>query len=225
MRKLISIVGATFLLLLLAYSDTKETPPIFRPIVRVLVFHNGIECYHGTGFFIHKDLVVSAAHVLMANDEPLKVGDDVTLEVYDGSRVRASILIRDAVSDISVIKTYNYKSDFYLVPRFVLPKVGDELVMLGTIKEGYLRDVKRVVNLFEIKWSDDSVPEQKQLMIFFAPDSAPGTSGSALVDTEGWVIGVNVGGAYRAYGIGTPLTKIERELKELLKARQAKDKD
>lgn len=228
MRRLLALWVIVVGLLAFAGGDEEAgVPPIFRPIVRILIQEDNNFFYRGTGFFITSNLVATAAHVVTKVGEdiplievkkkPIGIGETVKVKIWTGEEKDAWVALRNPEADICILKTTEHKNEYFIPPNFRLPKVGEELLVLGTIREGHLRVPVKVINTYEIEWSDTTVPDKRQIMLFYSPSLIPGTSGSPLVDSEGWAIAIHVGGAYRTFGIATPFAKLEKEIKEIIK--------
>lgn len=133
-------------------------------------------------------LVVTNAHVLAQG------GDDVTVALADGRRLEADVVAADERSDLALLRL---DADGPLPAATFeerLPRVGDAAVAIGTPL-----GLENSVTAGVVSGVDRSIPGAPAagvpaLVGLLQTDAAlsPGSSGGALVDGNGHVIGVNV---------------------------------
>lgn len=224
MKKALTTLLALLSLLCALLVSAQQLPPTFSSLAFVHAHKD--EDWNGTGFFAAPDLVFTAAHVLSfidpISDEriPLKVGDDVwiSLSPNSESKVKGYVYYRHPTYDIGVIKVTEYKSATYLKITLKKPSLGAPVKITGFFgnKKSPFLILGNVSGIVEFNWSDGTVKDEEQEMVFYAPSGLPGCSGAPVMDTEGYVFAIHVG-SFRSYGIGTPLWKIEKDLKEFIK--------
>lgn len=205
-----------------------EVPPIFAPIVMINAEMKENN-WDGTGFFAYPNVVFTAAHVLtrereveIAPDladvvlEPVPVGDDVEIILLNNKRkLRGFVLYRNSQADIAAIMVRKFRFPAPLKISFRRPLLGEKVTVMGVFKgEPFLVESK-VTTIAKVGWSDLVSPEVEQETVYFAPAGMAGTSGSPVLDTEGYVWGINVGANKFGHGIATPFWKVEKEIREL----------
>jgi serine protease Do len=141
----------------------------------------------GSGIIWADDLVITNAHVIA-------VGDEISVALADGSRADAEVVASDERTDVAVLRVLDTAdlpaADF----REQLPRVGDVAVAIGsplglenTVTSGVVSGLERSIP----GAVEAGIPALSGLIQTDAALS-PGSSGGALVDAEGRVIGMNV---------------------------------
>jgi S1-C subfamily serine protease len=138
----------------------------------------------GSGIVYQPDVVITNEHVVGQNAT-------VTISFADGSSSRGTVLARDAVTDLAVVRSARKG----LAPqqfRKELPRPGDGAIAIGSplglqnsVTAGVVSGLHR-----EIPGSSEKSRALVDLIQTDAPIS-PGNSGGALLDTQGRVIGIN----------------------------------
>jgi serine protease Do len=143
----------------------------------------------GSGIVYGDDLVVTNAHVVDLGEDP-----DVALTFADGSRAEAEVIATDERTDVAVLRVLD--AGDLPVAEFTeaLPRVGDLAVALGsplglenTVTSGVVSGLDRAIP----GAVEAGIPALSGLIQTDAALS-PGSSGGALIDADGRVIGMNV---------------------------------
>jgi serine protease Do len=154
---------------------------------------------HGSGFIVKPEgVVVTNAHV--AARSPIQV------ELWDGTRARADVVMRDAGRDIAILRLARSDlpfatladSDQVRVGELVIA-IGNPLGFIGALTTGIVHSIGRVPGLGPRKWIQADV----QL--------APGNSGGPLANAQGHVLGVNTMVA-AGLGLAVPSNTVSRYL-------------
>ncbi|MDQ1283743.1 MAG: hypothetical protein QG620_91 [Patescibacteria group bacterium] len=169
----------------------------------------------GSGFFITMDgMIVTNRHVVEDTTA------DYTVLTSDNKEHPASVLARDPVNDIAVIKIEgNEYTTLELGDSGVL-KTGQTVIAIGnslgefsnTVSKGIISGLKRNVTA-------SGGGQAERLTNIIQTDAAinPGNSGGPLIDINGQVIGVNVAVAQGAENIGfaIPSSQIKRIVEQV----------
>jgi S1-C subfamily serine protease len=156
----------------------------------------------GTGFFVDDGVVITNAHVVAGEDESI-------LELADGREVDAEVVAFDPARDIAVLRT---GAD---APPLEV-RAGGEGDIGGVFGHPGGRPLE--ISPFEVgevitaRGRDiyDDARTERQVMVL-AADLEPGDSGSALIDTEGRVVGVAFAVAPDRSGVAYALATSELE--------------
>lgn len=170
----------------------------------------------GTGFFVSKDgLIVTNKHVVA--DESA----DYTVLLDGGREYAATVLARDPVHDIAVIKVDG--SDFTTLEfgDSDTLKAGQTVIAIGnslgefanSVSKGIISGLGRDL----VAGSGDGVEEQLTDIIQTDAAINPGNSGGPLLDISGDIIGVNVAVARGAENIGfaIPSNQLKRIVEDV----------
>lgn len=141
----------------------------------------------GSGIVWGDDLVVTNAHVIT-------FAEDVAVTLADGSRVDAEVLASDERTDVAVLRVDHEAALPVATFTEDLPRVGDVAVAIGSPL-----GLENTVTSGVVSGLDRAIPGAAQAGIpaltgLVQTDAAlsPGSSGGALVDGDGSVIGMNV---------------------------------
>jgi putative serine protease PepD len=161
------------------------------PSVVSILETNGSQAGEGSGIILD-----TAGHILTNNHVVADVasGGTLTVTFKDGSSSKATIVGRDPLTDIAVIKVEGKTG---LVPAKLGSsaslQVGDQVIAIGsplglsgTVTEGIVSALNRPVVTAQDTNEDAAISA-------IQTDAAinPGNSGGALVDADGAVVGVN----------------------------------
>jgi serine protease Do len=166
----------------------------------------------GTGFLINEEgLIVTNNHVI-AQADSIKVQFDASSDQF----YEAEVIGRDSLTDIALIKIDAKKPlPFVRLGSSRDIKVGEWVVAFGnpyghahTMTKGIVSAIGRQIaelNRFPFIQTDASIN--------------PGNSGGPLVNTQGFVIGVNTAIDARAQGIGfaIPIDEVKQVIEQLEK--------
>lgn len=154
--------------------------------------------FPASGVAFEADLVITASHVI-------EFEDDIKVVLPDGSEANASLLGRDANSDLALLKLDKAKVE----PAKVVAEkaqVGQIVLALGRPSENGIQASFGIVSaalgpmqlrhggFMEAHIRTDAIPY-------------PGFSGGPLVDGEGQVLGINTSGIGRGRSVTIPAEK------------------
>jgi len=163
--------------------------------IRVTTAQGGGE---GTGVVLSSDgLILTNNHVVAAAADPAAGGGSLAVAFADGSTASASIVGRDPVTDLAVIRAEGVSglteatlgSSADLDPGEQVVAIGSPLGLEGTVTSGIVSALDRPV-----RTGDASSAETASTVIdAIQTDAAinPGNSGGPLVNLRGEVVGIN----------------------------------
>jgi len=170
----------------------------------------------GSGFFITADgMIVTNRHVVE------DATADYTVLTSDNKEHPASILARDPVNDIAIIKIDGSGYTTLDLGDSGALKTGQTVIAIGnslgefsnTVSKGIISGLKRDVT------ASGGGGQAERLTNIIQTDAAinPGNSGGPLIDINGQVIGVNVAVAQGAENIGfaIPSSQIKRIVEQV----------
>jgi S1-C subfamily serine protease len=165
--------------------------PSFRVRIRGLAL--------GSGFFIHPSGYV------LTNNHVVRGSESVRVLLSDGKDFGATIIARDPVYDLALLKVKGPSEGFPVLPRGDSDDVGvgDMVIAIGnplglghTVTAGIISQTGR--NLSGVS------KEEAKAVDFIQTDTAinPGSSGGPLITLRGAWVGVNTAGIVQAQNIG-----------------------
>lgn len=158
----------------------------------------------GSGFLVSSDgLIVTNRHVVDQTDV------EYTVFTNDGQSYEATVLARDSMNDIAVVKIGGENLPFLQFGNSDELKVGQTVISIGNA----LSEFRNTVSLGVISGLLRSIvanggaagPEQLDEVIQTDAAINPGNSGGPLVDLKGQVVGVNVAVVMNSQNIGFAL--------------------
>jgi serine protease Do len=165
----------------------------------------------GTGFVVSSDgYIITNEHVV--DDEEA----EYTVVMNDGSKIEATVLARDTLMDLAVIKINKTNLDFVEMGDSDSLKIGQTVVAIGnslgefrnTVSKGIISGLKRNVN------AGNGFGRSELLEEVIQTDAAinPGNSGGPIINLKGQAIGVNVAMAQGAENIGfaIPINEVKK---------------
>lgn len=158
----------------------------------------------GSGFFITNDgMIVTNRHVVEDTTA------DYSVLTNDGQEHKATVLARDLVNDIAVIKIDGNDYPTLNLGDSDSLKIGQTVIAIGnslgeftnTVSRGIVSGLKRDLT------ASGGLGQSEKLTNIIQTDAAinPGNSGGPLLDINGNVIGINVAIAQGAQNIGFAL--------------------
>lgn len=132
----------------------------------------------GSGFALAEDLLVTNAHVI----EGASV---LQLNTYDGREIEVETSAAATVADLALVRTVQPLPDVVPIAE-ADPVVGDEVSVAGYPGGGPLRISTGTV----LGYTEDALGVNLDQVFAFDAEVAPGSSGSAVVNADGRVVGV-----------------------------------
>ena len=158
----------------------------------------------GSGFLVSNDgLIVTNKHVVDQKDA------EYTVFTNDGKKHEATVIARDPVLDIALIKIIGSGFPYLSLGNSDLLKIGQSVIAIGNALGEYRNTVSVgvVSGLARSVIAGDSSGKTELLDHVIQTDAAinPGNSGGPLLDLSGRVIGVNVAVAQGSQNVGFAL--------------------
>ena len=159
----------------------------------------------GSGFIIENNgVILTNAHVVSGADK-------VTVTLKDGRELEGTVLGKDEVTDLAVVKVNGSNFPVAVLGDSSQIQVGDWAIAVGnplgldnTVTLGIISTLKRTS-------SEVGIPDKR--LDFIQTDAAinPGNSGGPLLNDRGEVIGINTAIRANATGIGfaIPIDKVK----------------
>ncbi|MBX3444332.1 MAG: Do family serine endopeptidase [Planctomyces sp.] len=165
---------------------------------------------NGSGVIIGDGIVLTNAHVVSSADE-------VTVELHDGRRIRASSWATDPRRDIAIVKV---EADNLSVARLGdsdAMQIGDWVLALGnpfnvgvSVTQGIVSATGRATRINELE-------------SYIQTDAAvnPGNSGGPLINLKGEVVGINTAistnsGGYDGVSFAIPVNMVQGVIEQLI---------
>jgi S1-C subfamily serine protease len=168
----------------------------------------------GTAFFISADgLLMTNNHVV--DDEKA----EYTVFLNDGRKLKATVLARDSVTDIALLKVEGSNFPYLEISDRAEPMLGQTSIAIGnalgefrnTVSVGVISGLQRTIT------AGGPTGASEELNQIIQTDAAinQGNSGGPLIDTNGTVIGMNTAVAGGAQGIAfaIPASDLQRVMK------------
>ncbi len=170
----------------------------------------------GTGFIVSSDgLILTNKHVLAQDVQ----GADFTVITNDGKEYKATILAKDPVQDIALIKIDAKNLSALKLGDSSNLKIGQTVIAIGNALGEFSNSVSKGVISGLARSIDASTgrDSSERLDRVIQTDAAinPGNSGGPLLNLSGEVIGVNTAIATGAQNIGfaIPINSVKNDLK------------
>lgn len=171
------------------------------------------EVSSGTGFLISAEgVIVTNRHVVADPDA------SYTVLMNDGRKLPASVLARDPLQDLAVIKISGSNFPYLALGDSSKVKIGQTAIAIGnalgefknTVSVGVISGLHRSV----VAQGGASGPETLQELIQTDAAINPGNSGGPLLNVSGEVIGIDTAMAQGAENIGfaIPINKAKKAL-------------
>lgn len=153
--------------------------------------------------------------VVVAADHTIERDEEITITLPAGRSVPASLAGRDASTDLAVLRLDDAGEKVAELRDAATLKVGHLVLAVGRSGGNSLGASLGVISALGGAWR---TWRGGQIDQFVRLDLAiyPGFSGSALVNSEGRIVGLNTSGLARGLAIGVPAATVNRVVTELL---------
>lgn len=157
-------------------------------------------------------IVWSADGFIVTSSHVVKRDEDIQIGLADGSKVAATLVGRDATTDLAVLKV----DASLTVPQWTdmnAVRVGHLVLALGRPHKS-VQATLGVVSALGEGWR---TPAGGKLSHYLQTDVVmyPGFSGGPLVDVEGKVVGLNSSGLMRGVSLAVPSTSLQSIVSDL----------
>ena len=172
----------------------------------------------GSGFFVTSDgLIVTNKHVVAQNDV------EYTVYTNDGKKHTATVVARDPVLDIALIKVSGFGFTSLAIGDSDTLEIGHTVIAIGnalaefknTVSVGVISGLSRSLT------AGDNTGKTELLDHVIQTDAAinPGNSGGPLLNLKGEVVGVNVAIAQGSQSIGfaLPINSVKSAIESVKK--------
>jgi len=153
-------------------------------------------------------------HHLVTVDHAIDREDDIELRLGDGATARASLVARDASTDLALLHT---DASLAVAPRASSESlaVGHLVLAVGRDEDGAPGASLGVISVLDGPWRTWRGGDVDR---FIRPDCNiyPSFSGGPLIDASGVVIGLNSWGLSRRMALTLPVSTVERVVTTLL---------
>ncbi len=197
----------------------KELPKEYSIRDAVADEHGMVQIGGGSGFIVDPNgLVMTNKHVIS------DAKAEYTVILNDGRTFPATVLSRDPINDVAIIKIQQEKLPFLKLGDATRLELGQSLIAIGnalgifrnTVSLGIVSGLSRSITA----QADPNAPPQ-EMRGLIQTDAAinPGNSGGPLVDSNGLVVGVNaaiISGAH-SIGFAIPVNAARRDLDDILR--------
>ncbi len=147
-------------------------------------------------------------------EHTLKHEEDITIGLPDGNVVPATLVGRDPGTDIAVLKASGLTNPVATFGDGAV-KPGALTLIIGRSKDSGVNATMGVISAVSGPWRTWRGGMMDQYIRLDAT-LYPGTSGGAMIDTQGRTLGIATSGLSRLAGLSVPLSTVNRVVDELL---------
>lgn len=166
-------------------------------------------------------VIVAADGYILTNLHVIENAEDITVNLSDNRSYKAEIVGTDPLSELAVIKieeknlpiAFLGNSDSVTIGEWVLA-AGNPLELKSTVTAGIVSAIGREIDIIDDNFGVEN---------FIQTDATinPGSSGGALVNLKGEVIGINTAiatqsGYNQGYGFAIPINLAKQIMKDLI---------
>ena len=152
--------------------------------------------------------------VIVTAEHTIKHEDDITVVLPDGSVVPATLVGRDPGTDIAVLKVDNLTNPVATFGDGDV-KPGVLAMVVGRSADSGVNATMGVISAVSGPWRTWRGGRMDKY-IRLDMTLYPGSSGGAVVDTQGQALGIATSGLSRLAGLSVPLSTVNRVVDELL---------
>ncbi|MDW7695143.1 Do family serine endopeptidase [Flammeovirgaceae bacterium SG7u.111] len=181
--------------------------------------HRGQRLSSGSG------VIISADGYIATNNHVIEHASKIEVVLNDKRSYRAEIVGTDPTTDLALIKIEGSSlpfvpygdSDAVRPGQWVLA-IGNPFDLTSTVTAGIVSAKTRNIDILR-----SNTPQDYSIESFIQTDAAvnPGNSGGALVDLDGYLIGINTAiatstGSYSGYSFAVPSALVRKVMDDLL---------
>jgi S1-C subfamily serine protease len=179
--------------------------------------HGMVKIGGGSGFIVHPDgIILTNKHVVIDGNA------EYTVFLNDGRDFKATVLARDPIEDIAILKIDATKLPAIRLGNSSKVELGEEILAIGnalglfknTVSSGIVSGMART-----IRAATDPKSPMQELRGLIQTDAAinPGNSGGPLVNMRGEAIGINAAIVFGAQNLSfaLPINAAKRDLEDL----------
>jgi S1-C subfamily serine protease len=164
--------------------------------------------YPSSGVFWAPDAIVTAAHTIQREEE-------ITVALPSGRRVPATLAGSDGGTDIAVLRLAEPVDAVRIFDRAPLPKPGHVALAIGRSPDSGVNATMGIISAVSgpwRTWRGGLLDQYIRLDLTLYP----GSSGGAVIDTSGRLIGIATSALSRIAGLAIPVSTVARVADELL---------
>jgi len=162
--------------------------------------------FPSSGVFWRRGVIVTAEHTIRREDE-------ITVTLPDGKTAPATLAGSDPGTDIAVLKA---ESDAPVLPHAAGPTVPGQIALsIGRSPDSGANATMGIISAVSGEWRTWRGGRLDQYMRLDLT-LYPGTSGGAIVNTAGEVIGIASSALSRIAGVAIPSATIDRVVEQIL---------
>ncbi|MCU0570440.1 MAG: S1C family serine protease [Oculatellaceae cyanobacterium Prado106] len=152
--------------------------------------------------------VVWRSQLIVTSEEALRQDEDIPVVLADGRRVTAQLVARDPGTDVAILRVEETDLTLAELGDSSLLRVGHWGLAIARLPESGLSASLGIISTLGGSWRSQQGGRIDQLI---RPDfiPAPGFSGSALVNVQGQIVGMNTTGS-RGLALTIPRSTIDR---------------
>lgn len=164
--------------------------------------------YPSSGVLWRPGLIVTADHTIRREE-------DIQIALHDGKTVDATLAGRDAGTDLAILKAEGVENPSARAPRGETPKAGELVLVIGRSPASGPNASLGVISAFSGAWR---TWRGGRLDHYIRLDTTlfPNSSGGAVIDCRGHLLGIATAGLSRLAGLAIPASSIDRVADTLL---------
>jgi S1-C subfamily serine protease len=153
--------------------------------------------------------------IIVTADHTIRQDEDIQVTLPDGKRVDATLAGRDSGTDIAVLKVHGLGSSAAQAGGGNPAKVGELALVLGRSPDSGPNASLGVISAFSGPWR---TWRGGRLDHYIRLDTTlfPNSSGGAVVDCRGRLLGIATSGLSRVAGLAIPASSVNRVMDALL---------
>jgi S1-C subfamily serine protease len=157
--------------------------------------------------------VIFSDGIIVTADHTIDREDEIHLTLHHGARKKAELVGRDSGTDIAVLRSEAVLTP--LAPTASELRAGTIVLAVGRSGESGIHASMGIVSLSSGPWHTWRGGKLDR-MLRLDVRLHPGTSGGAVLDAEGSLVGIATGGLSRYWPTAIPVSTLERVAREIV---------
>jgi S1-C subfamily serine protease len=177
---------------------------------RAVVAVNARPRFASSGVLWRPGIIVTAEHAVRRRDE-------IGITLPDGRTTSATLAGRDAGTDIAVLKLAENGAPTAVFGSSETLRPGQVVLAIGRSPDSGVNATMGIMSAVSgpwRSWRGGQIDQYLRLDLTLYP----GSSGGAVVDTEGRVLGISTSALSRVAGLAVPASTVNRVVDELLRS-------